>query len=71
MILVPLVPFILALGIGYYHFTGSLENSTIASIQRIVHDHRQMLTSFLMERKADLEFILNAYSHEELSSPES
>ena len=68
MLLVPLIPFILALGIGYYHFTGSLENSTVASIQRIVYDHRQMLTSFLIERKADLEFILNAYTYEELSS---
>ena len=67
-ILVPLVPFILVLSIGYYYFTGSLENSTIASIQRIVYDHRQMLASFLIERKADLEFILNAYSYGDLSS---
>jgi len=67
MILVPLVPFVLVLGIGYYYFTTSLENNAAASIQRIVHDHRQMIESFLMERKADLEFILNTYSFEDLS----
>jgi two-component system NtrC family sensor kinase len=70
MILVPLVPFVLVLGIGYYYFTGSLENNTIASIQRIVHDHRQMIESFLMERKADLEFILNTFTFEDLSRPD-
>jgi len=67
MILVPLVPFVLALGIGNYYFTGSLENNTIASIGRIVQDHRQMIESFLMERKADLNFILDAYTFEDLS----
>jgi two-component system NtrC family sensor kinase len=69
MILVPLVPFLLVLGIGYYYFTDSLEINTIASIQRIVHDHRQMIESFLMERKADLEFILNTFTFEDLSRP--
>ncbi len=69
MILVPLVPFVLVLGIGYYYFTDSLENNTIASIQRILHDHRQMIESFLMERKADLEFILNTFAFEDLSRP--
>ena len=59
MILVPLVPFALVLGIGYYYFTGSLENNAIAGMQRIVHDHRQMIESFLMERKSNLDFILN------------
>ena len=69
MILVPLVPFVLVLGIGYVYFTGSLENNAIASIQRIVQDHRQMIESFLMERKANLDFILNTYTFEDLSRP--
>mgnify|MGYP001817068028 CR=1 FL=1 len=67
MVLVPLVPFVLVLGIGYVYFTGSLENNAIAGMQRIVHDHRQMIESFLMERKADLEFILNTHTFEDLS----
>jgi two-component system NtrC family sensor kinase len=70
MILVPFIPFILALGIGYYNFAASLEENTISSMHRIVGDHRQMIESFLMERKADLEFILNDRSFEELKRPE-
>jgi two-component system NtrC family sensor kinase len=69
MILVPLVPFVLVLAIGYYYFTGSLENSTIASMNRIVNDHRHMIESFLMERKSDLDFILNDRSIEDLCGP--
>jgi len=71
MILVPFIPFILALGIGYYNFAASLETNTIASMKRIVKDHRQMIESFLMERKADLEFILKTHSFEELRRPEN
>jgi len=70
MILVPFIPFIMALGIGYYNFAASLETNTIDSMKRIVKDHRQMIESFLMERKADLEFILRTHSFEELRRPE-
>ncbi|MFZ7110751.1 MAG: sensor histidine kinase [Desulfatiglandales bacterium] len=68
-ILVPVIPFILVLGIGYYYFTTSLETNTIAGMKRIVEDHCQMIESFLSERKANLEFILYSYSFEELSDP--
>ncbi len=70
MILVPLIPFILALGTGYHYFTTSLENSTISSLQRIVEDHRHMIESFLKERKHDLDFILHSYTFEYLSQHE-
>ena len=69
MILVPVIPFILVLGVGYYYFTTSLESSTISSLKRIIEDHRQMIDSFLYERKTDLEFILNSYSYETLAEP--
>jgi len=46
MILVPLIPFVLVLGIGNYYFTGSMENNTITSMRQIVQDHRQMIESF-------------------------
>ncbi len=69
MILVPVIPFILVLGVGYYYFTTSLESSTISSMKRIIEDHRQMIDSFLRERKADLEFILNSYSYDTLAEP--
>ena len=70
MILVPFVPFILVLGIGYYYFTTSLESTAIASMKRIVGDHRQMIDSFLRERKADLEFVLHSFRFEELADPQ-
>ena len=70
MILVPLATFILILGIGYYYFTTSLESSTIATMKRIVEDHRQMICSFLQNREANLEFVLDSYPFEELADPE-
>ncbi len=68
MIVVPLSTLVLILWTGFYYFTASLENSTIATVKRIVEDHRQMIDSFLYERKANLEFVLNSYSFEELAS---
>ena len=71
MILVPASVFIAVLTIGYYYFTTSIENSTIASMERIVEDHRQMIDSFLRERKANLEFILHSYGYDDLADPET
>jgi len=70
MILVPVIPFIAVLGIGYYHFTTSLETSTLATMNRIVEDHRQMIDTFLRERRGDLGFIINTNSYEDLTDPE-
>jgi two-component system NtrC family sensor kinase len=70
MILVPFVPFVLVLGIGYYYFTTSLESTATASLKRIVGDHRQMIESFLSERKANLEFVVRSFRFEELADPE-
>lgn len=70
MILVPLIPFILSIGIGYYYFSTSIEDSVILNMKRIVQDHRRMIDSFFMERESDLEFVVNSYSLKELSQPE-
>ncbi|MGD9876691.1 sensor histidine kinase [Desulfococcus sp.] len=67
MILVPVVSFALSLLLGSYYLTNSLQRSTIASLQRIVSDHRHMIESFLTERAHDLQFILNTYSYDDLS----
>jgi len=67
MILAPLIPFIIIFGIGYYYFTTSLETGTVASLKRIVEDHRQMIDFFLTERKSDLDFVIHAYKFEDLS----
>jgi two-component system NtrC family sensor kinase len=70
MILVPVIPFIAVLGIGYYHFTTSLETNTLATMSRIVEDHRQMIDTFLRERRRDLGFILDTNTYESLTDPE-
>lgn len=69
MILVPGVPFVAVLAIGYSHFTASLEANTIDAMERIVEDHRLMIESFLEERKADLRFIVDEYELDDLAWP--
>ena len=69
MILVPFVPFLLALFIGNHSFSSSLENSTISAMQRICADHRLMIESFLEERQHDLELMVNTSSIETLIDP--
>ncbi|MEA3436443.1 MAG: ATP-binding protein [Thermodesulfobacteriota bacterium] len=71
MILIPIIPFILIMGVGYYYFTTSIENATIASMKRIVGDHGQMIDSFLKERRSDLEFILRSYDFKDLADPQT
>ena len=71
MILVPCIPLVLMLGIGYFHFTNSLAHSSMDRVRRIVSDHRQMIESFLNERRADLAFVLDTASFEELSRQEN
>ena len=66
MIIVPLVPFISALAIGYFYFAASVEKSTVATMKRIASDHGTMIESFLNERKADLAFISRTYSFNDL-----
>jgi two-component system NtrC family sensor kinase len=70
MILVPSIPFLLALGIWNHSFSRSIEESTIASMKRISADHRQMIESFLSERTHDLEQIANTIGFAELVKPD-
>ena len=69
MILVPAIPFYIVMGIGYYTFTTSIENSTMGSMRRIVEDHRQMIDTFLKERKSDLEWVAESYTFDNLADP--
>ena len=70
MILVPVIPFILILVIGFYHFKVSLETSTVRNLKRIARDQREIIDSFLKERIADLEFIHASYQFDDLRQPE-
>lgn len=69
MIVVPFIPFLLALFIGNHSFSRSLEHSTIAAMSRICADHRQIIESFLEERQNDLELIVNTTSIDALIDP--
>ena len=43
MIIVPFIPFMLAIGVSFHYFTTALENNTRASLERIVSDHGDMV----------------------------
>ena len=67
MMVVPIIPFILIVLIGYYYFTSSLQSGTIAKLTRVVNDHREMIESFLDERISDLRFVAETYHFSELA----
>ncbi|MEX1301697.1 MAG: ATP-binding protein [Desulfotignum sp.] len=67
MIVIPLIPLFLAVGISFYYFTTALENSSTHSLERIVGDHRDMIDAFLLERKSDLELVANLFDFESIS----
>ncbi|WP_300458989.1 PAS domain-containing sensor histidine kinase [Desulfobacula sp.] len=71
MIIVPFIPFLLAIGVSFYFFTTALENKTVNTLKRIVQDHCDMIESFLVERTADLELITNTYSFEDINATEA
>ena len=55
MIVVPAVPLLLAVTIGYYSYSKSTESLAVSAIQQSAVDHRDMITAFLHERRVDLE----------------
>jgi two-component system NtrC family sensor kinase len=67
LIVIPLIPLFLAVGISFYYFTTALENSSTQSLKRIVGDHRDMIESFLMERKSDLEMVTRLFDFDVIS----
>ncbi len=70
MILVPFVPMVVILAIGYFYFASALTNTSTATMRRIADDHRQMIEAFLIERKTDLEFVLYTHNFEMLRHKE-
>ena len=66
MIVIPLIPLFLAVGVSFYYFTTALENSSTHSLERIVGDHRDMIDAFLLERKSDLELVANLFDFESI-----
>ncbi len=66
MIVIPFIPFLLAVGVSFYYFATTLEQNSTGSLKRIVEDHCEMIDSFLMERKSDLELVTNTYTFDEI-----
>jgi two-component system NtrC family sensor kinase len=66
MIVIPFIPFVLALLTGFYYFTDSLQTNTVSKTKRLVDDHSHMIDSFLRERLGDLRLIMNAYGYHRL-----
>ena len=71
MIVMPAIPFVLVIGLGYFNYRSSLQTEIISKMTRIVEDHKDMIESFLGERKADLQFIGDAYPISSLTDPNS
>jgi len=67
MIVVPSVPFLLALAVGVYQFTTAMREATLSRVVRIAEDHRDAIQIFLDERRSDLEFIAGSWSFEDLT----
>lgn len=71
MVVLPFIPFILAIGVSFYYFMITIETNTASNLERTVEDHRDMIESFLMERTSDLEFITDTSRFEEMNQRES
>ena len=67
MILLPLLPFLLSLGIGYFSYKDSLEKNAVQGLSSTATEHRRQIELFLEERIRDLEFLALSGSYEELS----
>jgi len=69
IVFVPLVPYLMALAIAYSFFINSLATSSHSTMQRIVQNQATLIEQYLSARKADLSFILQNFTVEELAKP--
>jgi signal transduction histidine kinase len=68
MIVVPAVPLLLAATIGYYSYSNTTERLAVSAIRQSAMDHREIIDTFLRERRSDLESFLGLISTEELTT---
>ena len=69
MILVPLIPFLASLAIGYSSYRASMKRAALELAGRIASDHGTVIDSFLEERVTDLQVILETIGPAELAKP--
>ncbi len=70
VVFVPLVPYMLALGVVCTFFINSLGNGSHSAMTRIVQNQALVVETFLDECRNDLDFILNTFPREELAQQE-
>ena len=58
MLVVPAIPLLLAAAIGFYSFVQTTERLAVSAILQAAVDHKVIITSFLDERRSDLESFL-------------
>jgi two-component system NtrC family sensor kinase len=68
MIVIPVIPFVVLLLTGFYYFSDSLQRNTESKIRRVAEGHSQMIDSFLHERMADLQLIMDTYGYDRLAN---
>lgn len=71
IVFVPLVPYLIALVITYTFFINSLTTGSHNAMERIVQYQARFIDSYLNERRNNIAFILQTFSIEELSDPNS
>ncbi len=66
MIVVPALPLLLAVTIGYYSYSKTTEKLVVSAIRQSAIDHRDIISVFLKERQSDLQEYLNLIPPEHL-----
>ena len=67
MILMPAVPLLLSVAVGYFSFSDVTKRFAISSIRQVALDHKKMIDDFLWERRNDLESFLTMIPAEALT----
>lgn len=69
IVLVPLVPYLMVLGLSSSFYIQSLTRSSQTTMRQVVANQAMVIERYLEERLHDLDFVVSSYSEEELSSP--
>lgn len=62
-----LTPFLFVLVVGHAAYTNAVRTGSMETMRRIVEDHGRMIETYLRERRADLDLLLDFEAHGELA----
>ncbi|WP_050813951.1 sensor histidine kinase [Pseudodesulfovibrio mercurii] len=71
MIVIPAIPLLLSVAIGFYSFAGESKRFAVSSIRQAAVDRTQLIDEFLHERRSDLESYLALLTEDALSGPKA